>query len=217
MIVVVPAMPAVWWSMVRWRWSQACAAALFGFVGHVPGEGFFEEPVELGGVDLVGDGGEVPVDVAGGLGERCGGLVGDAAGFPGGQVAGGDAFPEAGEAVAQLEGVAEVAFAGFGRQADGGGELGDGELRDQGCAGSGERDAGVAEGPQPDGRGFVDGFGGVDDGPLHGGLEQVGFGPVGLGLRRARARPAAGPEASGSRVRGPESWSWVYSSSDHRH
>ena len=44
------------------------AAAFFGFVGHVSGDGFLDEPVDLGGADLVGDGGEVPVDVLGGLG-----------------------------------------------------------------------------------------------------------------------------------------------------
>ena len=43
------------------------AAAFFGFLGHVPGDGFVEEPVDLAGADLVGDRGEVPVDVAGGL------------------------------------------------------------------------------------------------------------------------------------------------------
>ena len=109
------------------------------------------------------------------------GLVGDPAGFPGGQVTAGDAFPEPGEAVAQLEGVAEVAFAGLGGQADGGGELGDGELRDQGGAGSGDGDGGVAEGAEPDGLGLVDGLGGVGDRPLHGGRQQVGLGLVGLG------------------------------------
>ena len=133
------------------------------------------------GADLVGDRGEVPVDVLGGLGAQVQGLVGDPAGFPGGQVAGDDAFPEPGEPVAQLEGVADVAFAGLGGQADGGGELGEGELRDQGCAGSGDRDGGVAEGAEPDGLGLVDGLGGMGDGPAHGQLEEVGLGLVGLG------------------------------------
>ena len=108
------------------------------------------------------------------------GLVGDPAGLPGGQVTGDDAFPEAGEAVAQLEGVADVAFAGLGGQADGGGVLGDGELRDQGGAGSGDGDGGVAEGAQVDGLGLLDGLRGVGDGPVHGGLEEVGLGLVGL-------------------------------------
>ena len=64
------------------------AAAFFGFLGHVPGDGFLEEPVDLGGADLVGDRGDVPVDVPGGLEAQVQGLVGDPAGFPGGQVAG---------------------------------------------------------------------------------------------------------------------------------
>ena len=60
------------------------AAAFFGLFGHVPGDGFLEEPVDLAGPDLVGDRGEVPVDVPGGLHREVRGLVGDAAGFPGG-------------------------------------------------------------------------------------------------------------------------------------
>ena len=116
----------------------------------------------------------------GGLQGQVQGLVGDPAGLPGGQVAGDHPFPQAGEAVAQLEGVAEVAFAGLGGQPDRGGELGDRELRDQGGAGSGDGDGGVAEGAEPDGLGLVDGLGGVGDRPLHGGLQQVALGLVGL-------------------------------------
>ena len=39
------------------------AASAFGFLGHEPAEGLIQEPVDLGGADLVGDRGEVPVDV----------------------------------------------------------------------------------------------------------------------------------------------------------
>ena len=89
-------------------------------------------------------------------------------------------FQSSGQAVAQLEGVAEVAFAGFGGQADGGGVLGDGELCDQGGAGSGDGDGGVAEGAQVDSGGLLDGLGGVGDRPLDGGLQEVALGLVGL-------------------------------------
>ena len=193
------------------------AATFLGLLGHVPGDRFLDEPVDLAGADLVGDRGDVPVDVLGCLEAQVRGLVGDPAGFPGGQVTGDDAFPEAGEAVAQLEGVAEVAFAGLGGQADGGGVLGDGELRDQGGAGSGDGDGGVAEGAQVDGLGLLDGFGGVGDGPLHG---RLAAGRPRPGRRRPAGSFSGGRlpvvGQSGSCVR-PERWSWVYSSIDHRH
>ena len=126
------------------------------------------------------------------------GLVGDPAGLPGGQVAADHSLPESGESVAQLDGVPEVAFAGFGAQADGGGELGDGELLDQWCAGAGDRDVGVPEGPQSQGLGVLEGLGGMHDAPPDGELEQVGLGPVGLGAAGPRSR-----EHSGRRVRQP--------------
>ncbi len=193
------------------------AAAFFGFLGHVPGDGFLQKPVDLAGADLVGDRGEVPVDVPGGLDREMRCLVGDPAGFPGGQVTTDDAFPQPGQAVAQLQGVADVAFAGLGGQGDGGGELGEGELRDQGCAGSGQRDGGVAEGAQPDGLGLLDGLRGVGDRPVHGGLQEVGLGPVGLPAVALGRTPTARRIVRQPWLPRPARWSWVHSSSDHRH
>jgi hypothetical protein len=39
-------------------------------VGHVPGDRLVDEPVELGGADLVGEGCDMLVDVSGGVGAQ---------------------------------------------------------------------------------------------------------------------------------------------------
>jgi hypothetical protein len=63
------------------------AAAAFGLLGHEPADRLLDQPVELGGADLVRDVGDVEVDVGGGLHRQDHGLAGDPAGPPGGQVA----------------------------------------------------------------------------------------------------------------------------------
>ncbi len=80
----------------------------FDLGGHVPADGFVDQPVELGGLDLVCDRRDLPVHEPRRLGGEAGGLAGDQPGFPGDQVTGDQAVPEAGEAVAELEALAEV-------------------------------------------------------------------------------------------------------------
>ena len=91
--------------------------------------------------------------------------------FHAGTRPGGDRGPELGEAVAELDGVAEVGPPGVGRHAQGEGEVGDAELRDQGCAGSGDGE--FAFGAVDGGGAVVDGLDGVHDRPLDGELELV--------------------------------------------
>ena len=88
----------------------------FDLVGHEPADRLVDQSVELGGLDLVGDRGEVPVHIVGGLDRESGGFAGDQACLPGHQVTAGHPPPEPGEAVAQLEALTEEPFAGLGRQ-----------------------------------------------------------------------------------------------------
>ena len=120
------------------------AAAAFGLLGHEPPDRLLDEPVELGGADLVRDVGDVAVDVRGRLQRQEHGRAGDPAGPPRGQVALDHPGPDPAQAVAELDGLAEVGLAGLGREPDRGGELGHRELRDQGCTGSGDRHPGLA-------------------------------------------------------------------------
>jgi hypothetical protein len=114
---------------------------------------------------------EVPVHVRGGVGAQWLGGLGDLAGFPDRHPAGGGDRPELREAVAELDRVAEVGPPGVGGHAEGEGEVGDAELGDQGCAGSGDGELAFGA---VDGRGaVVQGLDGVDDRPLDGELELV--------------------------------------------
>ena len=106
--------------------------------------------------------------------ERDGG-PGDAAGPPGGQVPSHHPRPGLGQAVAELEGFADVGLAGLGRHPDGDGELGDGELRHERRAFAGDGDRLVAE---PVARGVLDGVGRVHGRPLHGRLQEAGLGGI---------------------------------------
>ena len=93
------------------------AAAAFGLLGHEPADRLRDEPVELGGADLVRDVGDVEVDVRGGLHRQGDGFAGDPAGPPGGQVALGHPGPDAAEPVPEFDGLAEVGLAGLGGHA----------------------------------------------------------------------------------------------------
>ncbi len=127
------------------------------------------------------------------------GEVGDAADAPDLDLAVEEALPDLGEPVAGFDGVGEQHPARVGRAAEGGGELDDRELRDLGCAGSGELEHGVGSGhPEPGhpgvlclGVGVVVGqperavevgeqlAGGVAVGPLGDGDEELSVGVVG--------------------------------------
>ena len=169
------------------------SGVLEGLCGHVPGDRLGDEAVGRGGADLVREGRDLLVDESGGLsGEPDGGL-GDPTGPPCGQVAGGDACPVSGEAVLELERGGDQVAPGVGRDAQGGGQLGDAELGDQGCAGSGERDPGLGAAPEPGrgpGRGEGDGLDRVLLGPGHRGDQDVRLGRVGDRARRGGRRRA---------------------------
>ena len=77
------------------------------------------------------------------------------------------------EAVADLDRVTEVGATGVGGHAEHEGELGDTELRDQGCTRSGDRQLALGTRHR---RGVVDGLDGVHDRPLHGQLELLHLG-----------------------------------------
>jgi hypothetical protein len=72
------------------------AAAAFGLLGHEPADGLLDEPVDLGGADLVRGVRDVVVDVRGGLDRQDEGLPGDPAGPPRRQVALDDPGPDPG-------------------------------------------------------------------------------------------------------------------------
>ena len=93
------------------------AAAAFGLLGHEPPDRLLDQPVDLGGADLVRHVRDVAVDVRGGLHRQDHGRAGDPAGPPGGQVALDHPGPDPVEAVAELDGLAEVGLAGLGRAA----------------------------------------------------------------------------------------------------
>ena len=155
---------------------RSSAALLLGGVGVVTGEGLGDQVVELGPGAGVRDVGERPVDL-----ERTGlgqdeGVLGDPPGPPDGDLAVEDALPQPGEAVAQLEGGADVGLAGVGGHAEGGGVLHERELRDQRGAGAGDGQAAVAGDADrvvagPAVGGGVVGVDGVADRPGDGELE----------------------------------------------
>ena len=78
---------------------------------------------------VVGDGGEVPVHVGGGVHRQRGGLLRDPAGLPHRHLTGGHPRPESREPVAQLDRVPDVGGAGVGADPDRERELRDRELR----------------------------------------------------------------------------------------
>ncbi len=157
-----------------------CSTALFfGFGGHEPADGVGDEPVDLGGTDPVREGCDLGVHEPSGLDREADRLAGDPPGPPRGQVTGQDPGPGAREAVGQLDRFAEVGLAGLGGQPHRERELRHAELRDQRCAGSGDRERLVAvTGEQG---GVVDRLGRVQVGPGDGCLQRSG-------TRRCRQR-----------------------------
>ena len=112
----------------------------------------------------------------------------------------------------QLEGVPDVPLARIRGHPDRGRELGDRELRHQRRTLTRDRHPGVAV-PAPDRRGVVDRVGRVHRRPVHRGLQQAGLGTV----RDPPDRHAQQPTPH-SRCRAPRrTWSWVNSSTHHRH
>ncbi len=112
----------------------------FGFLGVEQVAGVVHGPVDLRVRAPVGGRGDVLVDEPGAvLGEQDGARR-DLAGLPHRHLARDHSLPESREAVAGLDGVAEVPLPRVGRHPQGEGELGDAELRDQRRTGSGDRE-----------------------------------------------------------------------------
>ena len=140
---LVPSKETWSWWMAKCRPSAAAAASSRASVGHEPGDGLGDQPVERGGADLVRERARPGRRRSRGLpGEPEGGL-GDPAGPPRREVPGLDAGPVPGQPVLQLERVGDQDAAGVGGDTEGEGELGDAELRDQRRTRAGEREAGV--------------------------------------------------------------------------
>ena len=154
-----------------------CEVAVLG-IGSRVGEGEVEacdglrdEPVELGGSDLRGDGGNLGVDPSGCFGGQGGdgvdGRFGNSACPPRRHAPGVDLCPESGEAVAQLEGVADELLRRHRRGPEDRTELGDTELSDQWAPLAGDRLLVLAPTDGERG-GRVDRLGWVEVGPLCG-------------------------------------------------
>ena len=150
-------------------------AVVLGGLGVEAAQGFLDEAGQGGVGAGGGDPGEVPVDPFGGLGGQGEGGLGDPSGPPHRHPGGGDGGVEAGEAVAGLHDVGDVAHRGVGGQADRGAVLDDGELRDRWGARPGDADLQVGAG-QDRGAGRV--VGGVHGRPGAGGLVHRDLGGV---------------------------------------
>ena len=124
-------------------------------VGHVPGDRLGDEPVELGGADLVRERRDLGVHEPRGLGCEAEGGLGDPACPPHRNLTVLHPGPVPPEAVLQLDRVGEVGASGVGGAADRERELREGELRDQRCTRTGQGEAGVTTTGDP-GRREVD-------------------------------------------------------------
>lgn len=122
----------------------SCLLPGFGIGGHERRDRGSDGVVQLGEADLVRERRDRPVDMGRGLEGQGHGALGDPAGLPRHEVAGHDAGPGLRQAVAELEGLADVRLPGLDRQADRHRELGDGELRHQRRTGPSHRDRLVA-------------------------------------------------------------------------
>ena len=135
------------------------------------------EPVELRGPDPPGDGGDLRVDPSDGLtgegGAGVDGGLGDHPGLPRRHPSGVDLRPQAGQAVAQLEGVADELLRRDRRDAEDAAELGDAELRHQRTALTGDGFLVLAAGSGERG-GVVDRLRRVEVGPPGGEVELAG-------------------------------------------
>ena len=118
-------------------------AAFLGGFGVVSDQGFLDEPVDLRPGAAVGVGGELPVHEPRSVGgqERVESAIRSA--FHTGTCAVEDPGPGLREAVGELDDLADVVATRVQRPAQQGTELHDGEVGDQGCAGSGDREPGV--------------------------------------------------------------------------
>jgi hypothetical protein len=148
-------------------------AAGFGFGRVEPDPGFLHDAFELGERELRGDRCDVGVHEPGTLERQRQGGFGDLPGLPHRHPAGHDEGPGLGEPVTDLDGLAEVGPPGVGGLADREGELGDAELRDQGCAVAGDGQLALPHG------GGSDRVDRVHRGPVHGPLEHPHLGRVG--------------------------------------
>ncbi len=157
---------------------------LQGLVGHEPGDGLGDEPVELGGADPVGEGCDLGVHESRRLRREGDGGLGDPAGLPGREPTGlagtVDAALGPRQAVLQLHGVRDQHPPGVGGTSDRGRELRDAELGH--CGGTFARQRQLALGAGP-ARCQRDRLRRVLLGPGHRRQQQVGLGPIG---RRAR-------------------------------
>ena len=144
------------------------------------------------------------------------GLAGDPAGLPGRHLEPADAFPEEGEAVAQVEGVGDQLCPGRRGDAEREGERFGGERGDRRGAVAAERLVGQ-QGRPAGGLDAGVGGGGVQDGPVGGELELAERGSS-FGSVRPRRRLRARRRGRGRRPRtAPGPWcSWVKPSIDHR-
>ena len=133
-----------------------------------PLDGLGDEPVQLRHTDAPGDRGDLRVDegrsLPGQRGRRVDGDLRDRPRPPRRHPAGLDLRPQAGEAVAQLEGVADELLRRRRRDAEDGAELGEAELRDQRCTLARDGLLVLAAGDREGGR-VVDGLRRVEVGP----------------------------------------------------
>ena len=151
-------------------------ASFLGEVGHELGDGLLDQSMQLIGTDLVRRRSDVGVHERRRLPGQQKRPVGDPTGLPGAEVAPDHAPPHAGKAVAELEGLPDVRLARVGGQAEGGGELGDRELRHQRRTRTGQRHPLVAV-PDQHLR-LVDRVGRVHRRPRHRVLQQPRLGRV---------------------------------------
>ena len=130
---------------------RSTASVLGGLVGHEPGDRLGDQPLQGSEADPVRERRHLRID------ERCclqgqpERLLRDPAGPPGLQVTGLHPRPDTGQPVLQLHCCRDQCPAAVGGAADGEGELGDAELRDQWSTFAGEREAGVSAGGDPGG------------------------------------------------------------------
>ena len=117
--------------------------AFFGGSGVVPDQCFLDEPVDLGPGHAVGERGELPVDEPGGVGGRSRVWSVIRSAFHTGTCPSRTRAQSLGEAVGELDDLADVVASGVQGPAEQRTELHDREVADQGCAGAGEREAGV--------------------------------------------------------------------------
>ena len=166
-------------------------AAVLGLVGVELVAGFLDGAFELRDGAPVRDGCDVLVDEPGTVGGEGQGGLGDLAGLPHRHLTRDHALPQAREPVAGLDRVAEVPLPGTGRHPQRQCELGDAELRDQGCTLAGDRE--LVLGPV-DHRRVEDRLDRVHDRPLdsEAGAFDLELGDLGVDLTDSVEHPGRG-------------------------